>query len=97
MKALVFHGSGVSAWEKTEDPSLPEATDAIVRGDTVTFCGTDLHILKGDVPEVRPGTVLGHGAVGGAVEVGSDVRSVRPGDRGLVHGTTTAGHGRREA
>lgn len=64
MRALVFHGSGKSAWQDVADPAIQNATDAIVRVDAVTICGTDLHILKGDVPEVRPGTVLGHEAVG---------------------------------
>ncbi|MER5467712.1 zinc-dependent alcohol dehydrogenase family protein [Streptomyces sp. NPDC002935] len=91
MKALVFHGPGKSAWESVADPGIQEATDAIVRVDTVTICGTDLHILKGDVPEVTPGTVLGHEAVGEIVEVGSDVRTVRPGDRVLVSCITACG------
>ncbi|MDX3637109.1 zinc-dependent alcohol dehydrogenase family protein [Streptomyces europaeiscabiei] len=84
MKGFVFHGPGQSAWEEVPDPGIKEPTDVIVRVDTVTICGTDLHILKGDVPEVRPGTVLGHEAVGEIVEAGSDVRTVRPGDRVLV-------------
>ncbi|MCX4741177.1 zinc-dependent alcohol dehydrogenase family protein [Streptomyces antibioticus] len=84
MKGYVFHGPGQSAWEEVPDPAVKEPTDAVVRVDAVTICGTDLHILKGDVPEVRPGTVLGHEAVGEIVEVGSDVRTVRPGDRVLV-------------
>ncbi|WP_369241722.1 zinc-dependent alcohol dehydrogenase family protein [Streptomyces sp. R21] len=91
MKALVFHGPGQSAWESVADPGIQEATDAIVRVDAVTICGTDLHILKGDVPDVRPGTVLGHEAVGEVVEVGSDVRGVRPGDRVLVSCITACG------
>ncbi|MGW3031858.1 zinc-dependent alcohol dehydrogenase family protein [Streptomyces sp. NPDC001178] len=84
MRGYVFHGPGQAAWEEVADPGLEEATDAIVQVDAVTICGTDLHILKGDVPEVRPGTVLGHEAVGEIVEVGSDVRTVRPGDRVLI-------------
>ncbi|MDC0765351.1 zinc-dependent alcohol dehydrogenase family protein [Streptomyces sp. HD] len=84
MKGYVFHGAGQSAWEEVPDPAIKEPTDAVVRVGAVTICGTDLHILKGDVPEVRPGTVLGHEAVGEVVEVGSDVRTVRPGDRVLV-------------
>ncbi|TPQ22473.1 zinc-dependent alcohol dehydrogenase family protein [Streptomyces sporangiiformans] len=91
MKALVFHGPGESAWEDVADPGLQDATDAIVRVDTTTICGTDLHILKGDVPEVPPGTVLGHEAVGEVVEIGSDVRTVRPGDRVLVSCITACG------
>ncbi|WP_333735531.1 zinc-dependent alcohol dehydrogenase family protein [Streptomyces sp. IBSBF 2806] len=84
MKGFVFHGPGQSAWEEVPDPGIKEPTDAVVRVGAVTICGTDLHILKGDVPEVRPGTVLGHEAVGEIVEAGSDVRTVRPGDRVLV-------------
>ncbi|MFJ5999062.1 zinc-dependent alcohol dehydrogenase family protein [Streptomyces sp. NPDC092370] len=91
MKAYVFHGPGQSAWEDIPDPAVEEATDAIVRVDAVTICGTDLHILKGDVPEVRPGTVLGHEAVGEIVDVGDDVRTVRPGDRVLVSCITACG------
>ncbi|MFH8798311.1 zinc-dependent alcohol dehydrogenase family protein [Streptomyces sp. NPDC017936] len=99
MKGFVFHGPGQSAWEDVPDPAVKEPTDAIVRVDTVTICGTDLHILKGDVPEVRPGTVLGHEAVGEIMEVGSDVRTVRPGDRVLVSCISSCGRCRfcREA
>ncbi|MCX5554656.1 zinc-dependent alcohol dehydrogenase family protein [Streptomyces sp. NBC_00038] len=91
MKALVFHGPGHSAWQDVPDPAIQDAGDAIVRVDAVTICGTDLHILKGDVPEVPSGTVLGHEAVGEIVEVGSDVRTVRPGDRVLVSCITACG------
>ncbi|MFF0087726.1 zinc-dependent alcohol dehydrogenase family protein [Streptomyces canus] len=84
MKGYVFHGAGQSAWEEVPDPAIKEPTDAIVRVRAVTICGTDLHILKGDVPEVAPGTVLGHEAVGEIVDTGSDVRTVRPGDQVLV-------------
>ncbi|WP_406411540.1 zinc-dependent alcohol dehydrogenase family protein [Streptomyces sp. NBC_01614] len=91
MKGYVFHGTGQSAWEEIPDPAIKDPTDAIVRVGAVTICGTDLHILRGDVPEVRPGTVLGHEAVGEIVEVGSDVRTVRPGDRVLVSCITACG------
>jgi alcohol dehydrogenase len=91
MKALVFHGPGHSSWQDVPDPAIQDAGDAIVRVDAVTICGTDLHILKGDVPEVPSGTVLGHEAVGEIVEVGSDVRTVRPGDRVLVSCITACG------
>ncbi len=70
---------------------LFDPTDAIVRIDTATICGTDLHILKGDVPEVKPGTILGHEAVGTVVEVGSAVTTVEPGDRVLVSCITSCG------
>src|SRR6266545_4556668 len=91
MKALVYHGPGLRAWETVHDPTVLEPTDAVVQIDSSTICGTDLHILKGDVPEVRPGTVLGHEAVGEIVEAGSDVRTVRPGDRVLVSCITACG------
>lgn len=84
MKALVFHGEGQKSWQNVPDPGIEDAGDAVIRVDAVTICGTDLHIMKGDVPEVNPGTVLGHEAVGEVVETGGDVRSVRPGDRVLV-------------
>ena len=72
-------------------PSILEPTDAIVRIDTSTICGTDLHILKGDVPEVKPGTILGHEAVGTVVEVGAAVTTVEAGDRVLVSCITSCG------
>jgi alcohol dehydrogenase len=91
MKALVYHRPGEKAWEEKPDPVLAEPTDAIVRIDTATICGTDLHILKGDVPEVAPGTVLGHEAVGTIVEVGSAVTTFAPGDRVLISCITSCG------
>ncbi|MFF7356417.1 zinc-dependent alcohol dehydrogenase family protein [Streptomyces filipinensis] len=91
MKGFVFHGPGQASWQDVPDPAVEEPTDAIVKVGAVTICGTDLHILKGDVPEVRPGTVLGHEAVGEIVEVGSDVRTVRPGDRVLLSCITSCG------
>ena len=84
MKALVYHGPGERGWDSVDDPSIIEPTDAIVRVDTTTICGTDLHILKGDVPETLPGTTLGHEAVGTVEEVGSAVTSLEPGDRVLM-------------
>jgi alcohol dehydrogenase len=84
MKALVYHGPGRKAWEDVADPQIEADTDAIVRVDAVTICGTDLHILKGDVPEVTDGRVLGHEAVGTVERVGAGVRNVKPGDRVLV-------------
>jgi alcohol dehydrogenase len=91
MKALVYHGPGQRAWETVSDPAIQVPTDAIVRIDTSTICGTDLHIMKGDVPETTPGTILGHEAVGTIVEVGSAVTTVTPGDRVLVSCITSCG------
>jgi len=84
MKALVFHGPGKRAWEDVPEPELREPTDAVVRVDATTICGTDLHILGGDVPEVAAGRILGHEAVGTIVEVGPGVRTRKKGDRVLV-------------
>ncbi|MFD7611620.1 alcohol dehydrogenase catalytic domain-containing protein [Streptomyces sp. NPDC059828] len=84
MKALVFEGVGRTAWRDVPDPAIKDAADAVVRVVAVTICGTDLHIIKGDVQEVEPGRILGHEAVGEVMEVGGDVRTVRPGDRVLV-------------
>ena len=80
MKALVYHGPGQRSWEDKPDPQIQAPTDIIVRIDTTTICGTDLHILKGDVPEVKPGTILGHEGVGTVLEVGDNVATVKPGD-----------------
>ncbi|MER6314708.1 zinc-dependent alcohol dehydrogenase family protein [Streptomyces sp. NPDC001581] len=91
MRALVFQGPGRTAWQEVPDPALKDPTDVIVRVDAVTICGTDLHIVKGDLPEVTPGRVLGHEAVGTVVEIGGDVRSVRPGDRVLVSCISSCG------
>ena len=91
MKALVYHGPGQRAWEDVPDPTIQEPTDAIVRIDSSTICGTDLHILKGDVPAVKPGTILGHEAVGTVVEIGSAVTTLEPGDRVLVSCITSCG------
>src|ERR1700750_1982729 len=91
MKALVYNGPGLRRWEEKPAPELQGPTDAIVRIDSSTICGTDLHILKGDVPETLPGTILGHEAVGTVVEVGSGVRDVKPGDRVLVSCITSCG------
>ena len=91
MKALVYHGPGEKAWELVPDPTIIEPTDAIVRIDSSTICGSDLHILKGDVPAVMPGTVLGHEAVGTVVEVGAAVTTIAVGDRVLVSCITSCG------
>src|SRR5262245_38381954 len=91
MKALVFHGPGERSWDTVPDPELAAETDAIVRIDAATICGTDLHILKGDVPEVEPGTILGHEAVGTVVETGSAVTTLAEGDRVLVSCITSCG------
>ena len=91
MKALVYHGPGLRSWEEKPDPTIQDPTDIVVRIDSATICGTDLHILKGDVPAVKPGTVLGHEAVGTVVEIGDAVTTLEPGDRVLVSCITSCG------
>jgi alcohol dehydrogenase len=91
MKALVFGGAGERSWDSVDDPGIQEPTDVIVKVDMTTICGTDLHILKGDVPAVTEGRVLGHEAVGTIVETGSAVSSLKEGDRVLVPAITSCG------
>jgi alcohol dehydrogenase len=91
MHALVYHGPGDKAWEQVPRPVLADDTDAIVRVDATTICGSDLHILRGDVPEVTEGLILGHEAVGTVEAVGSSVKNVAVGDRVLVSCITACG------
>ena len=91
MRAIVYGGPGIESWEEVPDPTILEDTDAIVRVDAVTICGTDLHILKGDVPSVTEGRILGHEAVGTVEEVGRGVTTIAPGDRVLVSCITACG------
>ena len=84
MRALVYHGPGKKSWDEVPKPVVIDETDAIVRIDATTICGTDLHILKGDVPAVQPGRILGHEAIGTVESVGPAVKRVKPGDRILV-------------
>jgi alcohol dehydrogenase len=91
MKALVFHGPGVKAWEDVARPTLDADTDAIVQVDTTTICGTDLHILKGDLPAMVDGRIIGHEAVGTVVETGAAVKNVTVGARVLVSCVSACG------
>ncbi|HEX6277408.1 MAG TPA: zinc-dependent alcohol dehydrogenase [Polyangiaceae bacterium] len=91
MKAVVFHGIGDIRLENVPEPKLIHATDAIVQITTSAICGTDLHLVRGTLPGVRKGTVLGHEAVGVVLEVGRDVRNLRPGDRVVVPSTIACG------
>lgn len=91
MKALVFHGAGNKSWEDVPDPTLIHPTDALVRVDATTICGTDLHILKGDVPAVTDGRILGHEGVGTVTEVGSAVNGIKPGDRVIISCISSCG------
>jgi alcohol dehydrogenase len=91
MKALVYGGPGMRSWEEVPDAAIEEPTDAVVRVDAVTICGTDLHILGGDVPEVTPGRILGHEAVGTVTAVGPGVQKLSVGDRVLISCITSCG------
>jgi alcohol dehydrogenase len=91
MKALVYHGPGQKAWEEVPPAQIQEPTDAVVRVDTTTICGTDLHILQGDVAAVTDGRILGHEAVGTVTEVGDAVKGFAVGDRVLVPAITKCG------
>ena len=84
-------GPGVKAWEQVPDPQIIDGTDVIVRVEATTICGTDLHILKCDVPAVTDGRILGHEAVGTVIAVGESVRRVKLGDRVLVSCITSCG------
>ncbi len=91
MKALVYHGPAHKSWEEVPKPGLSVDTDAIVRVDCTTICGTDLHILKGDLPAITDGRILGHEAVGTVDSVGANVKTLQPGDRVLVSCVSACG------
>jgi alcohol dehydrogenase len=91
MKALVYHGPGKKAWEERPMPKLQDDRDAIVKVLKTTICGTDLHIMKGDVPEVTDGRVLGHEGVGVVEQTGKSVGNFKAGDRVLISCITSDG------
>ena len=84
MKALVYGGPGIKEWKEVSNPTILKPTDAIIKVETTTICGTDLHILKGDVPAVTPGRILGHEGVGTITELGSSVTNFKVGDRVII-------------
>src|ERR1700736_1780394 len=91
MKPLVYHGPVPKAWEDAPNAAIQDPTDVVVRVDTTTICGTDLHILHGDVAAVTDGRILGHEAVGTVTEVGEAVKGFAVGDRVLVPTITKCG------
>jgi alcohol dehydrogenase len=91
MNALVYRGTGKPSWEPHRRPTLREPGDAIVRITTTTICGTDLHILKGDVPSVVEGRILGHEGIGVVEQIGAAVTGFRKGDRVLISCITSCG------
>ncbi len=84
MKALVYRGPGKKALEEHPHPEIKESSDAIVKVVKTTICGTDLHILKGDVPACVPGLILGHEGVGVVERVGASVTAIKPGDHVII-------------
>lgn len=91
MKALVYHGPNKRGWEEKPKPTIKNSTDAIIRVTKTTICGTDLHIMKGDVPEVVEGRILGHEGVGVIEEVGSGVSNFKVGSKALISCITSCG------
>jgi alcohol dehydrogenase len=91
MKALVYQEPGKFALEDKPKPELQAPTDAIVRVTKTTICGTDLHILKGDLPAVSPGRILGHEGVGVVEQVGTGVSSFKSGDHVLISCISSCG------
>jgi threonine dehydrogenase-like Zn-dependent dehydrogenase len=92
MKAVVFRGVGDIRLEDVPEPKIKEATDAIVRLTASAICGTDLHMVRGTMPGMKPGTILGHEGVGIVEEVGKNVRNIRVGDRVVVSSTIACGY-----
>lgn len=91
MKAVVFHDVGDVRTETVPDPSITDPTDAIVRVTSTAICGTDLHMVRGTMPGMEPGTIMGHEAVAVVEEVGPDVRDLAPGDRVVIPSTIGCG------
>jgi alcohol dehydrogenase len=92
VKALVYEGPGSKAWKDVPNPTIQDDGDVVVRVDITTICGTDLHILKGDTPEVTAGRILGHEAVGTVEQIGTGVKTLKVGDRVLVSCVSACGH-----
>ena len=91
MKALVYHGPGKKSWEEKPKPIIKEPTDAVVKILKTTICGTDLHIMKGDVPAVTDGRIIGHEGVGVIEEAGSAVTNFKKGDHVIISCITSCG------
>jgi threonine dehydrogenase-like Zn-dependent dehydrogenase len=92
MKAVVFHGIGDIRLDNVEEPKIEAPTDAILSVTRSAICGTDLHLIRGTMAGMQPGTILGHEAVGVVEEVGSDVRNLAQGDRVVVPSTIACGY-----
>lgn len=92
MKAVVFHGIGDIRLENVKEPKLKDTHDAIVKITSCAICGTDLHLIRGTVPGMKPGTILGHEGIGIIEEVRKEVRNFKPGDRVVIPATIACGY-----
>lgn len=92
MKAVVFHGIGDIRLDEVEEPGIEKPTDAIVRLSASAICGTDLHMIRGTMPGMKPGTILGHEGVGYIESLGDDVRNFKVGDRVVICSTIACGN-----
>jgi threonine dehydrogenase-like Zn-dependent dehydrogenase len=92
MKAVVFHGIGDIRLDEVEEPSIEKPTDAIVKLSASAICGTDLHMIRGTLPGMKPGTILGHEGVGYVESLGDDVRNFKVGDRVVLCSTIACGN-----
>ncbi|MFN2431873.1 MAG: zinc-dependent alcohol dehydrogenase [Gemmatimonadota bacterium] len=91
MKAIVFHGIGDLRLDDVDEPRIEESQDAIVRITAAAICGTDLHMVRGTLPGMKPGTILGHEGVGVVEELGKNVRNLNVGDRVVIPSTIACG------
>jgi threonine dehydrogenase-like Zn-dependent dehydrogenase len=92
MKAVVFHGVGDIRLDEVPEPKIQEPTDAVVRLTASAICGTDLHMVRGTMAMMKPGTILGHEGVGVVDEVGPEVRNLKIGDRVVIPSTIGCGY-----
>ncbi|WP_432813319.1 alcohol dehydrogenase catalytic domain-containing protein [Pantanalinema sp. GBBB05] len=92
MKAVVFHGIGDIRLDNMPEPKIQDPTDAIVRLTASAICGTDLHMIRGTFPGMKPGTIIGHEGVGIIEEIGTNVRNLKVGDRVVIPSTIACGY-----
>lgn len=92
MEAVVFHGVGDIRLDQVPEPKVERPDDAIVRLTASAICGTDLHMVRGTMPGMQPGTILGHEGVGIVEEIGRNDRNLKPGDRVVIPSTVGSGY-----
>jgi threonine dehydrogenase-like Zn-dependent dehydrogenase len=92
MKAVVFHGVGDIRVDNVPEPKIEQPTDAIIRLSASAICGTDLHMVRGSLPGMKSGTILGHEGVGVIEELGRDVRNFHVGDHMVIPSTIACGY-----